>query len=66
MMAWPDYLIQDIHGPIECEPELGYSLSHSARSKMAPLQGTPRYEPVPEERIGLFGEGREVLEWTVE
>ncbi len=65
-MGWPDNRIQDIHGPIGCEPELGYSLSHSARPKVAPLQGTPGYEPLSEVRIGLFGEDREVWEWIVE
>ncbi len=28
------------------------------------LEGTPRREPPPKERVGIFGEGFEIVEWA--
>ncbi len=36
--------------------------SRSTRPKRAPVQGSPRCEPPPKERVGIFGEGFEILE----
>ncbi len=44
--------------------ELVFPPSCSTRPKRAPLQGTPRCEPPPKERVGIFGEGCEILEYA--
>ncbi len=38
--------------------------SLSMRPKRAPLQSTPRCEPPPKEKVGIFGEGCEILEYA--
>ncbi len=60
--GWPDYRLQDIQGPFGYWSELVFASFRSTRPKRAPLQGTPRCEPPPKERIGVFGEGCEILE----
>ncbi len=37
-------------------------IHYSSRHPLAPLQGTPRCEPPPKERAGIFSEGCEILE----
>ncbi len=58
-VGWPD--IQDIHGPIECESKFIFSFLPLD----VVLEGIPtrhfKLRAVPEERIGLFGEGREIF-----
>ncbi len=44
------------------DPNLFLPSSSSTRPKGAPLQGTPRCEPPPKKRVGIFGEGCEILE----
>ncbi len=56
------YLIQGIHGCARGGSELDCSPYHTKEFEMAPLQGTPRYEPPTNESIGNFGEGCEILE----
>ncbi len=41
-----------------------YPPSRSTRPKKAPLQGTPRCEVLSKEKVGIFGEGCEILEWA--
>ncbi len=60
--SWLDYPLQDIHGPFGYWSELGLPPSRSTRAKRAPLQSTPRCEPPPKERDGIFGEGCEIRE----
>ncbi len=40
----------------------GLAAACKAATTRAPLQGTPRCEPPPKERVGTFGEGCEILE----
>ncbi len=47
-------------GLLDFEPD--FPPSRSMRPTRAPLQGTPRGEPPPKERVGIFGEGSEILE----
>ncbi len=47
----PDYRFEDIHGSLGCLSELIFP----------PPQGTPSYEP-PKGKVGIFGEGYEILE----
>ncbi len=56
--GWLDYRLQDIHGPFGYWSEFVIPHSRSMRPKRAPLQGTPP----PKERVGIFGEGCEILE----
>ncbi len=49
------------NGSFEYWSELVFSPSHSTRPKRAPLQGTPWYEPPLKEKVGIFGEGCEIL-----
>ncbi len=60
--GWPDYRLQDIQRPFGCWSELVFPSSRLTWPKRAPLQGTPRCEPPPKERVGIFGEGCEILE----
>ncbi len=57
-----NYHLQDILGPFGYRSELVFPSSHSTRPKNAPLQGTLRCEPPTKERVGIFGEGYEILE----
>ncbi len=38
----------------------------STRPMRAPLQGTPRWEPPPKERVSIFGEGCGILEYRLQ
>ncbi len=49
-------------GPLDVDPNLFFPSYRSTRPKRAPLQGTPRCEPPPKEKVGIFGEGCEILE----
>ncbi len=60
--GWPHYRLQDIQGPFGYWFELVFPSSRSTRPKIAPLQGTPRCEPPPKERDGIFSEGCKILE----
>ncbi len=44
----------DIHGPFGYWSELVFPSSCSTRPKGAPLQGTTRYEPPPNEKVSIF------------
>ncbi len=54
--------MQDIRGTLRCWSELVAPPPHSSRPSKAPLQGTLRYEPPPEERVSFFGGDYEILE----
>ncbi len=60
--GWPHYRLQDFQGRFGYWSELVFPSSHSTRPKTAPLQGIPRFEPLPKERVGIFSEGYEILE----
>ncbi len=60
--GWPHYRLQDIQGRLGYWSELVFPSSRSTQPKRAPLQGTPRCEPPLKERVGIFGEGCEILE----
>ncbi len=62
--GFPDYFLQDIHAPLDIDPSLFFPPSCSTRPMRASLQGTSRCEPSPKERVGIFGEGCEIVELT--
>ncbi len=49
-------------GLLDIDPNLFFSSSRSNRLKRAPLQGNPRREPPPKERVVILCEGCEILE----
>ncbi len=59
--SWPDYHIQDILRSFDVDPNLFFSPPNSMWPKWAPIQGAPRCKPPPMERVGIFGEGCEIL-----
>ncbi len=60
--GWSDYCLQEIHGSFGYWSELVFSPFHSTQPKRAVLQGTPRCEQPPKEKVDLFGEYCEILE----
>ncbi len=61
-LCWPDYRLQDFQGPFGYWSELVFPPSRSMRPKRASLQGTPRCEPPPKERAGIWA--RVVKYWN--
>ncbi len=64
--GWPHCLLQDIQGPFWYWSELVFLRPARRGLRGHPLQGTPRCEPPPKERVGIFGEGCEIklLIWS--
>ncbi len=58
----PDNRLQDIHWSFGCSSRLVFSTFHRTRPRRAPLQGTPKWEPLSNERANVFGGGCEILE----
>ncbi len=54
--------VPDIQEPVGYLSELVFPSSHSTRLKRAPLQGIPRCDTSPKDRVGIFGEGFEILD----
>ncbi len=49
-------------GLLDIDPNLFFLPPARRGLRGHPLQGTPRCEPPPKERVGIFGEGCEILE----
>ncbi len=59
--GWSDYRLQHVHGSFGYWSKLVFHPSHSTWPKGTTLQGTSRCEPPPKKRVGIFGEGCEIL-----